>query len=162
MTTARKPASRATRISRWFKSPAGQKLTHTGPALVVFGVAAYQSYWHTVDVSLRAAQDGVTSHIMPLSVDGMMIVAARYITHAQTRLGRVIAGVAFVVGICATVGANLAASGPTMVDHVVSVWPAVSMTFTAAILHWGDRKASRKPARRTTATAAKTTKLRAV
>lgn len=164
MTATRKPATRTARLRRWFASDAGQKFTHAGPAMMVFGVAAYQSYWHTVDVATMAHQTWVTAHIMPLSVDGLVMVAARYVTHAKTVLGRTLAVVGFVLGIAATVGANIAAARPDAFDRVVSVWPAVALVATALILHFGDRKPARKPAaRRATVTkATPTTKLHSV
>jgi peptidoglycan/LPS O-acetylase OafA/YrhL len=166
MTTTRKPASATTRVARWFKSPAGEKLSHRVPALVVFGVAAYQSYWHTVDVVARAGEgDHGVAHIMALSVDGLMMVAARYITHAPSRLGKAVAFVAFILGVAATLGTNMAAADPNMFSRVVAVWPAVALIGTAAMLHWGDRKPAKKPvARRTPVVATVTTpaKLKAV
>lgn len=128
------------------------KLSHVGPAAVVFGVAAWQSYWHTVEVAM-AHGESTSAYIMPLSVDGLMIVAARYITHARTRVGRAAAIVGFVAGVVATFTANLAAADPTLFARCVAAWPAVAMTMTAVVMHWGERPAKSKPRTRTTRTA---------
>jgi hypothetical protein len=137
--------SRAARARRYLQSEAGRKLHHTAPAIVVFGVAAYQSYWHTVEVALRAGEATVTSHIMPLSVDGLMVVAARYVTHAKTRLGKVMAVVAFLLGISATLAANVMAAEPHWFNRAVAVWPAVALVGTACVLHWGEMKPKPQP-----------------
>lgn len=142
--------SRTARMVRWFRSPSGQRLSHLTPALGVFAVAAYQSYWHQVEVALKAGETAVSSHMMPISVDGMMIVAARYVTHAKTRTGRVIAFMAFGIGVVATLAANLMAANPTMFSRAVAVAPAVAMVSTACVMHWGERKAKATPRRRTT------------
>lgn len=125
------------------------KLSHTGPALVVFGVAAWQSYWHTVEVAM-AHGESMSAYVMPLSVDGLMIVAARYITHARTRTGRYAALSGFVLGACATFAANLAAADPTVFARCVAAWPALAMTLTAVIMHWGERPVKARPRIRTT------------
>lgn len=146
---ATKTLTRTARAIRWMRSPAGQKLSHTAPALVVFGVAAYQSYWHTVEVVVRSGEgDHGVAHIMALSVDGLMMVAARYITHAPTVLGKVIAFVAFIGGILATVASNVMAADPNGFSRSVAVWPAIALVGTAAMLHWGERKAPRTAAKR--------------
>lgn len=146
------PASRTARLQRWMKSPKGQSATHTAPALVVFGVAAYQSYWHTLEVVARAGEGahGV-GHIMALAVDGMMIVAARYLTHSATRTGKVISAAAFVVGMAMTIGMNYLAADPNPLSRLIAVIPAVALIATAAMLHWGGRKPAKKPAARRTA-----------
>jgi hypothetical protein len=158
--------TRSARISRWMKSAKGQQLTHTTPALIVFGVAAYQSYWHTLEVVARAGEGahGV-GHVMALAVDGMMIVASRYITHSGTRMGKAISAAAFVIGMAMTVGMNYLAADPNPLSRLIAVIPAVALIGTAAMLHWGGKKPAKKPAAartRSTGTTTKATKLHAV
>lgn len=155
--------TRTARISRWMKSAKGQQLSHTAPALVVFGVAAYQSYWHTLEVVARAGEGahGV-GHIMALAVDGMMIVASRYVTHSSTRAGKVISAAAFVVGMAMTIGMNYLAADTNPLSRLIAVIPAVALIATAAMLHWGGRKPAKKPVTRRTAVAGTTTKGRAL
>jgi hypothetical protein len=137
-------ASRTMRVKRYLRSANGQQLTHRVPAGMVFAVAAYQSYLHTVEVTRHAGEGVVTSHMMPLSVDGLMIVAARYVTHAKTRWGKLISFVAFVLGVAATLAANIMAADDNTVSRVVAVWPAVALVFTAGMLHWGEMRPRRK------------------
>lgn len=164
--TAKAAPALTTRISRWIKGPKGQQLTHTAPALVVFGVAAYQSYWHTVEVVTRAGEGGHgVAHIMALGVDGMMVVAARYITHSATRVGKLVSVASFVVGILATLGMNYLAADPNPLSRVVAVLPAIAMVGTACMLHWGGKKAPKRatqPRNRAVGTPTNTRVLKAV
>jgi hypothetical protein len=146
----RKPRTPGQKAAAWLASPQGQKATHLSPAMAVAVVAAWQSYWHIVEVATRA---GATSHggayLLPVCTDAMMVVAAKYITRAHTRLGKAVAGTSFVLGVGATVGANWLAADAGTVAHVVATWPAVAMVVTAAMLHWGEphrRKAAPRKA----------------
>lgn len=49
--------------------------------LVVIGVAAWISYWHIVEVTLRAGESSLTAHIMPMTIDAMMAVASAVATY---------------------------------------------------------------------------------
>jgi hypothetical protein len=112
-----------------------RKLWQLTPASVVFGVAAWQSYWHTVEVAQRYGE-GASAYIMPLSVDGLMIVAARFLDHARTRAGRWLAGVSFGMGVVVMLGANILAADPNPLSRVVAAYPALAMVAVAALLHW--------------------------
>jgi hypothetical protein len=43
---------------------------------VVAGIAAWVSYWHMAGVARRYGEDGASAHLIPLSVDGLVIVAS--------------------------------------------------------------------------------------
>ena len=131
-------------MTKFMRSVRGRKLSHTIPGAVVFGVAAWQSYWHTVEVATRYGE-ATSAYVMPLSVDGLMVVAARYITHARSRTGRVLSFAGFILGVAATVGANVMAADPNPISRVVAVWPALAMTITAGMLHWGELAPKAKP-----------------
>lgn len=148
MATTRKPPTRTKRIANWLASPQGQKATHLSPAMAVAVVAAWQSYWHIVEVAVRA---GAGSHggayLLPFCTDALLVVAAKYITRARTALGKGVAGFSFLLGVAATLGANWLAADAGIVAHVVATWPAVAMVATAAMLHWGEPH-RRQPAKR--------------
>jgi hypothetical protein len=157
--TTRKPPTRTAKVVKFAKA---RNLHHTLPALAVFGVAAYQSYWHTVEVVARAGEGGHgVAHIMAISVDGLMIVASRYITASKTRSGKVLSAVGFVLGMLATLGSNLAAADANPLSRAVAVWPAVALIATACILHWGNRPAKRS-ATRSAAKVTNTAKIRSI
>lgn len=121
------------------------------PAVAVFGVAAYQSYWHTVEVATRYGEAS-SAHLMPFSIDGLMVIAARYISHARTKTARIVALVAFVAGFLAMAGINLLAADPNPISRMIAVWPALAMALAGALLHWAPQKPAatrrRAPARK--------------
>jgi hypothetical protein len=43
--------------------------------LGIAGIAAYVSYWHMVGVALRYGEPSTAAHLLPLAVDGLIIVA---------------------------------------------------------------------------------------
>lgn len=51
------------------------RLRFTGIALLA-GVAAWNSYWHLVEVFTEGGADALSAHLMPLTVDVMMALAA--------------------------------------------------------------------------------------
>jgi hypothetical protein len=54
--------------------------THKVSVLAVIGIAAWVSYWHIVEVTLRAGETYTTAHIMPITIDAMMAVASAVYT----------------------------------------------------------------------------------
>ncbi len=140
---------RARRIKRWLAGEAGQKWTHRAPVLVVAVVALYVSYWHIRHVCLMHGYDPVSAAITPFSVDGLVIVAARYITRAKTPAGKAAAAGSFVAGVLATLAGNILTAQPDPVGYGTAVWPAVAVVLTGLVLHWGDRKPARLRTSRT-------------
>jgi len=125
-------------------------IAHAAPTYVVFGAAAYQSFWHSIHVaSMHGAAD---PWLLPISIDGVMIVAARYVSHARTRQARWLAFGAMIIAMLATLGVNaLAAPHDDLIGLGVAVWPALGMILTAALIHWAPQKATpvrRRPAAR--------------
>lgn len=43
---------------------------------VIAGIAAWVSYWHMVDVAARYGETGASPYLLPLSVDGLIVVAS--------------------------------------------------------------------------------------
>ncbi len=52
---------------------------------VVAGVAAWVSYWHLVELARIAGEEGIAAHLLPLSVDGLIVVASAYLRDTDTR-----------------------------------------------------------------------------
>lgn len=48
----------------------------TTSAAVIAAIAAWVSYWHMVELATMAGESTVTAHLLPLSVDGLVIVAS--------------------------------------------------------------------------------------
>ena len=99
----------------------------------VAAVVAVVSYSHIVDLAV-AAGHGWRSYLAPVALDGLTIAAIR----AQ-RLGRhrLTAGVGIVVGVIGSVGANVLAVRPELVDMadvsaVLAAFPPVAL---AVVVH---------------------------
>lgn len=43
---------------------------------IIAGIAAWVSYWHMQDVAVRFGESGVSSYLLPISVDGLIVVAS--------------------------------------------------------------------------------------
>lgn len=52
-----------------------------GAILAIMGVAGWVSYWHIVEVVLRGGESPVTAHIMPATIDFMMVIASAVYLH---------------------------------------------------------------------------------
>lgn len=121
-------------------TPAKRKMiVNFTPSVVVFGVAAWQSYWHTVEVA-SANGEASSAYLMAFSTDGLMIAAARVLMNAKSRGAKAAAGIAFGLGVVATFAVNLLAANPNPAAIFMAVWPAVAMTATSLVIHLGGHK----------------------
>jgi len=105
-----------------------------GPTWVVFGAAAYQSFGHSVHV---AREHGSSDPwLLPVSIDGVMLVAFSYASHGKTRSARVLAWIVLGIFMAGVVGINfLAAPAGDPVGQGLSVAPAVGMIATTVLMH---------------------------
>jgi hypothetical protein len=53
---------------------------------VIAGIAAWVSYWHMVGVAHRYGETGITPYLLPISVDGLIVVASISLVEINTRL----------------------------------------------------------------------------
>jgi hypothetical protein len=111
-------------------------------AAAVAGIAGYASYWHQVHVALMAGERDELAHLLPLSVDGLLVVASVAMVDARaegrqpswkTKLG-------FGIGIAASVGANVMSAQPTLLGRGVAAWPAIALLLVVEILSSRGRK----------------------
>ena len=56
----------------------------------IAGIAAFVSYWHMVGVAARYGEIGITPYLLPLSVDGLIIVASVSLAELAGRIRDVI------------------------------------------------------------------------
>lgn len=117
------PVSRAVRV------------TTVAAAVVVAAVAAVVSYSHMQEVALRAGE-GWRSHLVPLSVDGLVVVASMtLLTRRRAGLaGGWLAWTGVGLGVAASLAANTAAAEPTVSAQLVAAWPAVAFTIAFELL----------------------------
>ncbi|MDQ1295510.1 MAG: hypothetical protein QG608_3395 [Actinomycetota bacterium] len=68
-------------VHRW--SLALLRMVTTG---AVAGIAAWVSYWHMVDVAMTHGEHPVSAHLVPVSVDGLVVVASVCLVEIGARL----------------------------------------------------------------------------
>jgi hypothetical protein len=105
-------------------------------AAVVAAIAAWSSYWHMVHVALHYGERREVAYVLPLSVDGVLTIAAIVMaedrrTHRPVRL---IAKVAFLAGLCASIAANIAGAQPTLGGRLIAAWPALALLLIVEML----------------------------
>lgn len=115
-------------------------------AAVVAGIAAWSSYHHMVSVALSVGERPDVAYVLPLSVDGMLVVASVAMVDDR-RNGRRVrwsARIAFATGVVASVAANVAAAEPTVGARIVAAWPAVALLLTVELLSRTGRLLTRQ------------------
>lgn len=124
-TTTRKRTTAAQRSQRRMRA-----LAIVG-AIPVALVALYVSYGHIAAVTLAAGESPITSAIMALSVDGMMLTAGVAIMAGRRSM---IPYLTFGVGMVASLAANVISAEGSLVSYVVAAWPALALTLTSELL----------------------------
>jgi hypothetical protein len=99
---------------------------------VVAVVAAIASFSHMQEVALMAGQAELIALILPLSVDGLIVVGSVALVDGATKRG--IAWFAFMVGVAASLAANVLSADPDLLSRSVAAWPAVALLLTVEVL----------------------------
>jgi hypothetical protein len=89
-----------------------------------------------VHVALHFGERPEVAYVLPISVDGMLIVASTAMVDDK-RAGREVrwsARIAFVAGVGASVAANIAAARSTPGARIVAAWPAVALLLVVEML----------------------------
>jgi hypothetical protein len=113
----------------------------------VAGIAAWSSWTHMVAVALRFGERAEVAYVLPVSVDGMLVVASTAMVEDQ-RAGRRVrwsARTAFAAGVAASVAANIAAAKPSSGARIVAAWPALALLLVVEIL--ARAQTARRPPR---------------
>ncbi|PZS32434.1 MAG: hypothetical protein DLM59_08215 [Pseudonocardiales bacterium] len=119
-------------------------MTWTRPAryagtAAVAGIAALASYGHQRGVALAHGESHLIAALLPLSVDGMMAVAA-VVMLDDRRAGRPTTGWAwagFLAGILASLAANISHADPDLIARAVAAWPPLALVVTVEMLARG-------------------------
>lgn len=116
------------------------------PAAVVAVVGGVISYTHIYALAIRTDQGGTAAHLLPLSLDGL-VVAGSAVLLAGNRLG----WLAIVPGVVGTLFANVTAMLPHgNLSAAVASWPAASFILATFVLErWlrsGADESSPEPA----------------
>ncbi|MGH9005000.1 MAG: DUF2637 domain-containing protein [Acidimicrobiia bacterium] len=115
-------------------SVAVQRVT-TAAVGAVAAVAAIASYEHMRSLA-AVAGEGWRSWLLPISVDGLAVAAS--MTMLVRRRAGLPAGVlpwtALLLGLGASLAANVAAADPTVVGRLVAAWPPVGLLLSYELL----------------------------
>jgi hypothetical protein len=116
-------------VPRWV-----QRVT-TAAVLSVALVAAVASYEHMRALA-EIAGEGWRSWLLPISVDGLAVAASMTMLvrrRAGERSGA-LAWAALLLGLGASLAANVAAAEPTVVGRLVAAWPPLGLLLSYELL----------------------------
>jgi hypothetical protein len=112
------------------------RITSRAGAAAVAGIAAIASYSHMRDLAVVHGQSHTLAALMPLSVDGLLVVAAVAMAddRAAGRTPRLSARISFVIGVAASILANVLAAPDSLLARAISAWPAVALLLVVEML----------------------------
>ena len=119
-----KPAAQPSTLLRY--------VTNAAVAIVAL-VAAATSYSHMHALALEAGESELVAFVLPLSVDGLVVAATMTILSARGKAG-VLPWLALLLGLGASLAANVAAAEPTVVGRLVAAWPPVALALSFEML----------------------------
>jgi hypothetical protein len=113
-------------------------------AAVVALVAGAASFEHIASVAVGAGERTWVGYSLPFAIDGLIVVgvAALIEDQRQGRRGRVSARLAVLVGVVATLAANVASADPTATARLVALAAPVSFLLSVEVLTRTGRKLS--------------------
>jgi branched-subunit amino acid ABC-type transport system permease component len=104
--------------------------------LTIAAIAAIVSYTHIHDVVLAHGETPTAAALIPLSVDGLILVASTT-TLADRRAGRPrshLATAALTLGAGASLAANIAHAQPTLTGRAVAAWSPIALALGHELL----------------------------
>lgn len=108
----------------------------TGVAVtVVAAVAAVVSFAHMHDLAVKAGE-GWRAWLLPLAVDGLIIAASMtmLVRRRQGKSGGALAWSSLILGISASLAANMAAAAPSWEGRIVAAWPPIALLLAYELL----------------------------
>lgn len=106
-------------------------------ATVVAVIAGIASYVHIVSVALATGEDKFVAHLIPFSLDGLIVVAtfAMLLDKKRGFKPRRVARIALIVGIVGTLCANVASADPAIMPRqAIAVIPALAFLLSFEVL----------------------------
>ena len=120
-----------------------------GAAVTVAAVAGAASFEHIASVAISAGERQWVGYALPLAIDGLIVVgvAALLEDKRNQRRGRLSARLAVLVGVVATLAANVASAEPTPTARLVAVTAPLSFLLSVEVLtRTGGRQSVRSDA----------------
>ncbi|MDF5759397.1 DUF2637 domain-containing protein [Spongiactinospora sp. TRM90649] len=92
-------------------------------------IAGMVSFRHMRELCLRHGEDMLAAVLIPLAVDGTIVVASMSILLANRygSRGGVLAWTMLVVGSLASLGANVAVAEPSLIGRFIAAWPSAAL-----------------------------------
>ncbi|MFG1879350.1 DUF2637 domain-containing protein [Sphaerisporangium sp. NPDC049003] len=105
-----------------------RRTTIAGVALLAL-IAAVVSFRHMHELCLRHGEDHLAAVLIPLAVDGLIVVASMSILLANRygSCGGLLAWSLLVVGSLASLGANVAVAEPSLIGRLIAAWPSLAL-----------------------------------
>ncbi|GIH73439.1 DUF2637 domain-containing protein [Sphaerimonospora thailandensis] len=105
-----------------------QRTTIAGVFLLA-AIAAVVSFRHMHELCLRHGEDHLAAVLIPLAVDGLIVVASMSILLANWygSRGGLLAWSLLVVGSLASLGANVAVAEPSLIGRIIAAWPSLAL-----------------------------------
>ncbi|GIH98187.1 DUF2637 domain-containing protein [Planobispora takensis] len=124
-----------------------QRTTVGGVALLAM-IAAVVSFRHMHELCLRHGEDHLAAVLIPLAVDGTIVVASMSILLANRYGSRsgALAWMLLVVGSLASLGANVAVAEPTLIGRIIAAWPSAALIGSYELLMAQIRRVASRPA----------------
>jgi len=116
-------------------APVWVRRVTTASVLAVALVAAVASYEHMRALA-ELAGEGWRSRLLPVSVDGLAVAASMTML-VRRRAGQpagLLPWLALLLGLGASLAANVAAAEPTVVGRLVAAWPPVGLLLSYELL----------------------------
>ena len=109
-------------------------------------IAAVGSYDHTRRVCEMAGQGPILSALLPISIDGLALVATVALGDGRARRGS--AWAALLIAAGASLAANVMAAEPTGLARVVSAWPSAALLLCVEVIARAGRASAADTAER--------------
>ncbi|MEV4096228.1 DUF2637 domain-containing protein [Streptosporangium saharense] len=96
------------------------------------------------ELCLRHGEDHLAAVLIPLAVDGIIVVASMSIllSNRYGSRGGALAWTLLVVGSLASLGANIAVAGPGLVGRIIAAWPSIALIGSYELLMSQIRRVS--------------------
>jgi Ca2+/Na+ antiporter len=122
----------------------GTRVAARGAAAVVAIVAGAASFEHIASVAIGVGERAWVGYSLPFAIDGLIVVgvAALLEDQRQDRHGRLSARLAVLVGVTATLAANVASAQPSWTARLVALAAPVSFLLAVEVLTRTGRKLS--------------------
>lgn len=118
------------------------KFAARAAAFIVAVVAGAASFSHIADVAIAAGERIWVAYALPLAIDGLIVVgvAALIEDNREERVPRKSARLAVLLGVVATLAANVASAEPHLEARLVAVAAPVAFLISVEVLTRSGRK----------------------